>query len=312
MALKKVSIIVPVLNEEKTLEKCLKSVKGNSYKDKELVVIDNGSTDGSQKIAMKYADKFFIEKRKGIVFAKNLGIKKASGDFIAFTDADCVASKDWLKELISCFKDNSIASVGGPNLTPKDDSKFSQHIGKTIELLSSLGAEYGSREKKIKEVEHNPGCNVIYRKEILKELKGFNEKMISNEDPELDFRIREKGFKLIFNPEAIVWHYRKGSYKRFFRQAFSFSLGKTQLIKLHPKSARYYHFLPSLNLILLFLLLLFSINLFFYAAAAEFMALIIAGLYSYFKFKLNPLIISSLIFVWVFGWALGFIRGALK
>lgn len=312
VALKKVSIVVPVLNEEKTLEACLKSIKGNSYKNKELIVIDNGSTDGSQKIARKYADKFFIEKKKGIVFAKNLGIKKASGEFIAFTDADCIVSKDWLKELISCFKDNSIASAGGPNLTPKDDSDFSHHVGKTIELLSFLGAEYGSREKKNAEVKHNPGCNVIYRKGVLKELRGFNRGMISNEDPELDYRIREKGFKLMFNPKAIVWHYRKGSYKKFFRQAFSFGLGKMQLIKLHPKSSRYYQFLPSLNLVLLLLLLLFSINLFFYLAATEILAVILIGLYTNLKFKLNPLIISSLIFIWVFGWALGFIRGITK
>ena len=114
----KVSIIIPIYNVNKYLPKCLDSVISQTYKNLEIILIDDGSTDNSGLVADDYAKKdkrisVTHQKNAGQSTARNNGIKKATGNFISFIDADDEIKPDFIKELLSAFTNNTSLSVCG-------------------------------------------------------------------------------------------------------------------------------------------------------------------------------------------------------
>lgn len=95
-----VSIIIPVYNEEKYLPFCLSSLKEQSFKDFEVIVVDDGSTDRSSSLAQDFGTRVLVQNHQGTGKARNLGAKKAKGKILVFVDADMKFDKDFLKYLI--------------------------------------------------------------------------------------------------------------------------------------------------------------------------------------------------------------------
>ncbi len=120
---KLVSIIIPVLNEEKWLESTLKSIEKQTYKNYEIIVVDNGSTDKSSAIAKKYTDKVFFEKRKGPLFAMDAGFRLAKGEIITVCDADTLYPKNWLMKMVKKLEKVNIVAVYGP-MAFREDGKI--------------------------------------------------------------------------------------------------------------------------------------------------------------------------------------------
>ena len=253
----KVSIVIPTKNSEDVIEKCLKSIQNLDYpkEDLEVIIVDGYSTDRTAEIARRYGCKVVFEDKGTISYARDLGVKHAKGEYIAFTDADCVVTKNWIKELIKHFKDDTIAAVGGPNLTPEDDTDFAKCVGVVLTALSKVGARYGLSGGRVREIYHNPTCNVMYKKKVLEEVGGFNYSLITVDDEELDYRIRKRGYKILYTPYAIVYHYRKPTWKKFVKMAWNYGIGRMQAIKLHRDMGRWFHFVPSLLIMILILLI---------------------------------------------------------
>ena len=106
-----VSVIVPAYNEERTLEKCLTSIQEQTYRNIELIVVDDGSKDGTSRIAKKYADIFLVQKHEGPGIARNKAAKIAKGEILVFIDADIYLDKDYVKDIINpILNDNAIAT----------------------------------------------------------------------------------------------------------------------------------------------------------------------------------------------------------
>ncbi len=187
-----ISIVIPTKNNGDILEKCLFSIQNLECPEDrlEVIIVDGHSADDTVGIAKKYGCKVIFEDEGRISYAREIGVRQAKGKFIAFTDADCVVDRDWIKELIKHFKDD-VAAVGGPNITPEDDSAFAKCVGVILSFLSKPGARYGFCEEEVREIYHNPTCNVMYRKSVLEEVGGFNHSLVTVDDEELDYRIRE-------------------------------------------------------------------------------------------------------------------------
>ena len=256
-----ISVILPVHNERDSIERCLKTIKNQSYPELEIIVIDNLSNDDSMEMAKKYTDRVILERHKGISFTKNTGLKVAKGEFVATTDADCIPDKNWLEELIKHFNDPLVGSVGGTNILPNNASDFEKCIDFLLRTLGSIfKSKYVSDIRYVTETFHNPGCNVMYRKSILQELGGFNERFLTVEDEELDFRIRKRGYKILFTPFAKVYHNRRSNWKKFVKQVYRYAIGRARFIKLHPNMAQWPRLIPSI--LILFSIFLFIIGLF--------------------------------------------------
>jgi cellulose synthase/poly-beta-1,6-N-acetylglucosamine synthase-like glycosyltransferase len=312
-----VSIIIPIYNERKNIENCLKAIKTQTYPEIEIIVVDNGSIDNSVEIVGDNADKVVYEKRRGITFAKNTGIKAAKGEFIATTDADCIPDKRWIEELIKCFNDSLIVSVGGQNSMSPDAPIFERCVDLVLRFLSNVaGSRYISNMEYIKSTFHNPGCNVMYRKSVLDELGGFNERLLTVEDEELDFRIRLKGYKILFTPFATVYHKRRSNWKDFTKQVYRYAIGRMQFMKMYFSLRQWVRFMPSFLILLSLYFLIASIfnSLFLKILLIEILmgivGLVVTAYYLAIKIRKRSFyIFFILIFVAFWVWGIGFIRG---
>jgi glycosyltransferase involved in cell wall biosynthesis len=318
---KDVSIVIPTKNSGAILEKCLASIESQDYpKDGyEVIIVDGHSTDNTVEIAGRYGCTAVYEEIGTIGGARNVGVAYSKGDYIIFTDADCVAARDWLSNLIKEFNDETIASVGGPNITPEGDTNFARGVGIALAFLSSPGPRYGVNSRHVREIYHNPTCNSAYNRRMFEAVGGFNSRLITCDDEELDYRIRERGYTILYTPDARVFHYRRPTWKSFMEMAYRYGIGRMQAIKLHWQMGRWYHFTPSAIIAVIAVLLVLSFTDFMYFWGA--VTLLIGGgigiglmsLYLGAKTKLSDFVtFFGLIAIWFWGYGAGMLRGLTK
>lgn len=303
-----VSVIVPAKNAEKTIEKCINSILNLDYKDYEVIIIDDNSTDAAGSILKKYCHKV-----KTIIFsfdigpseARNIAAKEAKGEFLAFTDSDCLVDRFWLKELLACFRGGSIAGAGGIQLPPQDESQIGNRISLLFEKIGLLG-EYTRKENgKIVTVEHNPSCCVMYRKDIFLKENGFLKDFWPGEDVELDYRLRKKGYELSFNPKAVVYHYRPDNFESFLRMMERYGRAQGCLVRKYG-IFRKTQIIPFVSGILMLLILIIAaINL-----GMAVSAILMLGIMLYVYLK-SGIFIGILALCGGFFWHKGFFKGWL-
>jgi glycosyltransferase involved in cell wall biosynthesis len=315
-----VSIIIPTKNSADILGRCLKSIYSMDYPmdDFEVIIVDGHSKDNTVEMAKMYGCKVVYEDMGTIGGARNVGVEHSSGEFIVFTDADCVIDRDWLKNLLREFKDEKVASAGGPNITPEDDTEFAKCVGAVLEFLSKPGARYAFNADRVLEVRHNPTCNSAYRKSVFLEVGGFNPKLVTCDDEELDHRIRKRGYKILFTPHAKVYHYRRPTWRGFAKMAWNYGVGRGQVVKLHRELAKWYYCAPSALIALIALLApsLAILQLSFVAVSilvAGGAGIGLMGLYLASKTRWSRfLTYCLLIVIWFWGYGLGMLRGLFK
>ncbi len=226
-----VSIIIAAKNAEATLGKCLDNVFRLRYPDIEVIVVDDGSVDGTGDIARSYP-KVQVLRTDGVgpSKARNLAVVVARGAFIAFTDADCLVATDWLGELTKGFVSDSVAGVGGVQRSPEDEQPFGRKVNLFLSFYGFL-TNYMQRSLSIKEVPHNASCNVMYRKAVYERLGGLWEGFWPGEDLDFDHRLRKRGYKLMMVPGAVVYHYRPRTLAGFRNMMFRYGWAQGKLVR---------------------------------------------------------------------------------
>lgn len=212
-----VSIIIPAYNAQDTIGQCLDSIMNLDY-PKELlqaIVIDNNSQDSTRDIIRKYPVEYEFENKRYLGAVRNKGILKAKGEFIAFVDADCMADKFWLQNLIKGFDNSNIAACAG-EVKSYQPEKF---IAKYMDQRGVYSQEKALRGKG-GFMPFLMTCNVILPKRILEEVNYFDENLSFFEDTDLFWRIALRGYSLKIMPEAAVYHIHKANLVYFFRKFF--------------------------------------------------------------------------------------------
>ncbi|MGO9565953.1 MAG: glycosyltransferase [Desulfomonilaceae bacterium] len=227
----RISVVIPVHNCKDTIVKCLDSLRSLDHPNFEAIIVDDGSTDETAEICESFPGVKVIRLEKsGPSRARNIGIEAARGEFVAFTDGDCLVDERWLRELEKGFSGPLIAGVGGDQKSPEDDTE----VGKLIQrFLKTIGfvTGYIKTDATMKETEHNPSCNSMYRKGVLKAVGGFDEALWPGEDVELDLKITTQGHTLIYNPKAMVYHYRPKNYADFGRMMLRYGACQWYLVR---------------------------------------------------------------------------------
>lgn len=203
----RISVIIPALNEEETIEECLKSVSEQSYRYFDIILIDPGSTDNTVQIAKKYTDKIIRAHTLCPGPARNLGVRNSDSDIVAFTDADTVVPKNWLEIIARDFSDPGVVAVGGifKPLNPRLLDKIMFKINS--DLWYRFSAIFGFYQL------GTPNC--AYRRDVFLKANGFNEGMSMLEDTELSLRIKKYG-KVVIDKDLYVYN----STRRFKQEGY--------------------------------------------------------------------------------------------
>lgn len=219
-----ISVVIPTYNDEKDLDECLSSL-GEQSKDFELVVVDGHSTDDTVEIAEKHGAEVVYEDYGTRGGACNVGAEEPGGDVIVFTDADAIFPPDWLEKVEKKFEETGADVVGGDDIV-KDGSDFE------VDLFAIDKAQDPPKKGEVwKRVR---GVNSAYKREVFLENK-FDPNLRSIEESELHFRLQRKGYKLVFDPEIVVYHHRRRSLKALAKQFFRNGKGRLQVMKKHPE-----------------------------------------------------------------------------
>lgn len=223
---KSVAVIVAVFNKKDTIEKCINSILNAEWNNKTIIVIDNMSTDGSYEILKKFNDYIKLFRIKGgLSQVFNYGISKVDTDLIAFTDADCVVDKFWIKELVAAYDDFAIATAGYCG-TPDD-----------VSLLQKLiGIELENRFKKFPtNIRRAPTMNLSVKTRFAKKVMFDESFPYQAVETDFGYRLTELG-KMKYTSKAIVWHYHRASLIGFYRQQRDQAKWGIKLMKKHGKN----------------------------------------------------------------------------
>ncbi len=215
-----VSVIVIVKNEEHCIRRCLAALLAQSYPEFEILLVDNGSTDGTRKIIRSFSDqriKYIYEPYEhSIAELRNKGIRASTGNYIFFTDGDCVPSIFWLKEGLRTFQVNVCAGVEGKT--------FYESPGRiTIADINTHQFETGEFMT----------CNIAYMRNILEKVQLFDPMFRhGSEDRDLAFRVM-KIDKIVFSPDMLVAHQKKRLTPKSLFERTKRVEDKVYLIKKH-------------------------------------------------------------------------------
>lgn len=223
----KISVVIPVKNGETTIGDCLRAIFSQTYSPFEVMVVDGHSTDRTVEIASKFPVKILYEDFGTVGGARQVGLENAEGEYVAFTDADCMPERDWLENLVKAFEDGYVGVGGG--IRNVGDGVWGSSIALIMDTFLGSGNSVQGRlfkEKRI--VKSISGCNSLYRKKTLMEVGGFNVNLSINEDTELNKRLSKFG-NLLYTPNAIVLHNQGRRLKDFAKRMYQFGYGRGTL-----------------------------------------------------------------------------------
>ncbi len=318
-----VSVIIPVLNEEKYIEKCIESVIKQDYRkdDMELILIDGCSNDETVTIINDYIKRYnFIKlyknKKRTVQCALNIGIKNAKGTYIVRMDAHSEYADNYVSKCIEYLEKTGADNVGGPMIA-KGKTRKQKIIAAAYHSSFALGG--GKFHKENYEGYADTVYLGAFKRQTLLDIGMYDEMLPRSEDDDLNFRITENGGKIYITPEIKSIYYPRSNYIDVFKQYFEYGLWKVAVIKKHKKPARITHLIPVSFVIFIFTFLILS--LFSRIALSIFASvmMIYFGLDIFFSLKNNHLDLLSDKFclVWVhvilhISYGIGFLCGIFK
>lgn len=264
------SIIIPVYNRPNEIKELLESLTKQTFKDFEVVIIEDGSVFTCEDTLQQYKPDlniqyYFIENR-GQGLARNYGMERANGDYFVLFDSDCIIPSQYLEVLKEAIETKKLDAHGGPDAADKNFSTFQKAINYSMTSFLTTGGIRGKMKDPSKYQAR--GYNMGLSKNAFAVTKGFIDPNRA-EDIELSIRLKKQGFKLELVEEAYVYHKRRNTWGSFLSQSFSFGQNRVHISKFHPEAIKLVHWMPSFFLvgwILTLLTFLIGISLFEWVA----------------------------------------------
>ncbi|RPI33601.1 MAG: glycosyltransferase, partial [Nitrospiraceae bacterium] len=226
-----ISVIIPAYNAEKTIGRCLDALTKQAYIGEfEIIVIDDGSTDSTPDIVAQFDKaKLIKQKNAGPASARNKGASAARGEIILFTDSDCVPEPDWISHMLRPFhEDSEVAGVKGAYKTRQREI-----TARFVQLEYEDKYKYMLKDRYIDFIDtYSAG----FRKDVFLEMNGYDTAfpVACAEDVELSYRMSNKGYKMVFNPDAVVYHTHPGSLLAYLKKKHKFAYWRMLALKKNP------------------------------------------------------------------------------
>jgi glycosyltransferase involved in cell wall biosynthesis len=221
----KTSVIVPALNEAGNLSRNLPLIVAQLAPGDELIVVDNGSSDGTAEVAARCGAIAVREPVRGRSRARNTGLNRSSGSFIVFVDADCTPLDGWLAELLKPFADPAIGCVAGEILNVDAGTEFGSYLAKKGHLGHAGALNHPF-------LPYAQTGNAAYRRAVFDAIGGFDVALWAGQDADLTWRmLLETRYKLVAAPGSVVTHRQDLSSSAFLQQKRRHAEGAAALYK---------------------------------------------------------------------------------
>ena len=320
----KVSFLIPVLNEEKTIRKCLNSILDIDYpqEKKEILLALGKSTDGTNKIIEQYKSKYpeliktYENPTGNTSTGRKICVENSTGDMLMNYSGHVVADKNLLKVLAIKLSnsDKKIAAVGCSNISPEKQNFIGKVAG--IAFSGIMGGKNLFVQNAVFDSERFSDhiSFACYRKKTVLEVGNFDPEFWCGQDAELDLRLLKAGYKILYTPETKVYHFKRNTMKSLFRQMYRYGIARAKMAKKHPKSLKVFHLFGTGFIIgIIFLAVLTILNIIpFWVIPVLALSYVLLCIFSSFQVTKKPvLVFASILFYFLIhiGYGTGFLRG---
>ncbi len=212
--------MVPVYNGADIIAQTVECLLQQSYSPAEIIIVNDGSIDQTAEVLSTFGQKItaIAKSNGGPASARNMGMKRATADLIAFTDSDCLPDQKWLARLVAGFGNDSIAGVGG-----RIESAGTGMIGEYIDFVGFLNPQSNQQG----EIPYLITANACFKRDVLLQAGGFSERFRrpGGEEPELCWRIRQLGYRFSFAQDALVLHHHRQTVYSFIKTLLNYGEG---------------------------------------------------------------------------------------
>ncbi len=242
----KYSIIVPVYNRPDEVDELLRSLTGQTMKDFEVLIVEDGSQRDCREVVEKYKPqlnlKYFAKPNSGPGQSRNYGAQRAQGDMLIVLDSDVVLPQGYMKAVDDEMSRQPAVAFGGPDASHPSFTNVQKAISYSMTSFFTTGGIRGGKKKLDKFYPRS--FNMGIRHDVYQQLGGFS-KMRFGEDIDFSYRIVEAGHQPRLFADAWVWHKRRTDFRKFFRQVYNSGIARINLEKRHPGTLKLVHLLPA-------------------------------------------------------------------
>ena len=226
-----VDVVIPVLDGAEGIRAVLAALGAQQGVDVNVIVADNGSTDGTPDIARALGATVVVESRRSSYAARNRALREVTRDWVAFTDADCVPAPDWLVSAVRRMQETGAELCGGrvqhfPARTLPGRRDALCYLDQAAHVAGGFAAT----------------ANLVVRREVIEAVEGFDSMRQSGGDLDFCTRARKKGFEIVYAEDAVVWHHARETWGGVLRKAWRVSTAHGRMIARGELTKRYWLF----------------------------------------------------------------------
>jgi glycosyltransferase involved in cell wall biosynthesis len=240
------SIIIPLYNRPQEIKELLETLTLQTYKNFEVLIIEDGSKDDAEAIVKSFADqldiKYYVKENAGQGFARNYAFERANGDYFIIFDSDCLIPEDYLEIVNNSLAENWLDAYGGPDASHPSFTPTQKAISYAMTSPFTTGGIRGNK-KSIGQF-HPRSFNMGLSRQVWEKAGGFIITR-SGEDIEFSIRIHAMGYKIGLIPRAKVYHKRRTNLLQFYKQIHFFGRARINVYKFFPNELKPVHFFPA-------------------------------------------------------------------
>lgn len=230
MTVAHVSVVVPAYNAATTIGTCVAALRLQAFDlPYEIIVVNDGSTDRTAAVAEAAGAIVLTTPNGRPAAARNAGIRAAQGAIVCCTDADCAPHPGWLREITAPFADPTVVAVKGTYATHQREL-----VARFVQL------EYEDKYDRMipgEAIDFVDTYSAAYRRDVVLANDGFDERFDYLEDQELSFRLAARGYRMVFQPTAVVDHLHSATLRDYLRKKRTIGFWKAQVVRRYPDRA---------------------------------------------------------------------------